>query len=173
MKIIVHPGQLKTRLYSAPDRDAVLYGDYESYINALGASTSRDDIIITSPGMYDLNCKKFSEMVPFKVASSQSIIPDWAHSLHWEEGFKYVGAGRLLKLLEKKKVGKEEKIGLCGDQLWSLDSVIINKVPSPPRLILGDVARYYNTLFQAGYKPKIIRELCYPTKEPEGFTGTF
>jgi hypothetical protein len=172
MRVLVHLGQIK--LSNVEYRNSVLYGDYDSYLRNLKNNSSRGNIIITSPDAYDPKCKKNTDMVPFRVLDDSNIIVDHIQpGATWQEGFKYSGAAKLLRLLEKKKVRKEEEIGLCGEQLWYMDRIIINNMASPPRLLLGDVARYYNTLFEAGYKPKIIRNLCYPTKNPPGFVGTF
>jgi hypothetical protein len=173
MKVIVHPGQLKTDMYMPFERHSELYGDYGNYLRDLKHNALRRDITITSPEAYNPNCRKLTCMLPFKVAENSNLIVDHVQSIHWQDGRKFEGAAKLLRLLEKKKVGKEEEIGLCGERLWYLDRIIINNVQHPPQLLLGDVPRYYNTLFKAGYNPKIIRNLCYPTKDPPGFTGTF
>jgi hypothetical protein len=173
MKIIVHPSQHITFGLNGVDGDAT-YGKHDSFLNELKHNASRGDIIITDPESYDPRCRKFSDLVPFKVLNDSNILVDHVQSIHYQEGRSFEGAAKLIKLLEKKKVGKEEEIGICGQQLWYIDKVIINgELLYPPQLLLGDVARYYNTLFQEGYRPKIIRKLCYPTKDPPGFIGKF
>jgi len=163
VNVVVHAGFLKDPEF-ADCRDETIYGNYQSYLKSLEAFVNRNEcIMLTNPEAYRPNNCRIRDLIPFKVPRKTKIIVDYEMPREdWETTTNYVGIYQLLDILEKK-VPKEEEIGLCGERLWWIDKTLNGKrITVKP----GCVIYYLNQLTKKGYKPKIERQLCYPTKNP-------
>ena len=168
VNVVVHAGFLKDSQF-ANHRDETIYGNYQSYLKSLEEFVNRNEcIMLTNPEAYRPNCRRIHDLIPFKIPRKTKIIVDYEQPRDdWEEATtNYVGIYQLLKILEKK-VSKEEEMRLCGERLWWINSD--KSVLEPGKKIEvkpGCVIYYLNQLTKEGYKPKIERQLCYPTKDP-------
>jgi hypothetical protein len=157
--VVVHPGFLQSSQFDE-HRNETRYGNYQLYLKNLEKFVKKNEsIMLTNPEAYRSGCRAH-DLIPFKVPKKTEVITDYELPIDdWEVATatrNYVGSYRLLKILEKK-ASKEEEMRLCGERLWWINSD--NVVP-------GCVIYYFNLLNEEGYKPKIERQLCYPTKNP-------
>jgi hypothetical protein len=147
-----------------PNSDSV-FGDYGTYLNDIEEFVKGNECIILTNPDAQAHYMRGENIIPFKVPKGTHVIVDSVMPVEDYEEFKtsYTGAYDLFELLEKKKVGKEEEIGLCGELLWRFDEP---GMVQREKVLPGCVIYYYNALLKGGYSPRILRQFCYPTKDP-------
>jgi hypothetical protein len=162
--VVVHLGSLLSR---NEDRNDELYGSYKDYLDKLrNAVRQQKSIVITNPSK-DSAIKRLLKtghlgIIPFKVPNKTEIIRD-----HDGLGFNYLGKESLISTLKTEKI---VNVDVCGEQLWRYPYGDVRK---SKELYLGCVVYYHNALCKAGISSKIRRDLCYPTKDPPTFRGSF
>ena len=173
VNVVVHAGFLKGPQY-ANYRDETIYGNYQSYLNSLEEFVNRNEcIMLTNPEAYRPHHRRIRGMIPFAIPRKTKVIIDYEQPRDdWETTTNYVGIFQLLDILEKK-VSKEEEIALCGERLWWInsDASVLELGKRIEVVTPGCVIYYLNQLAEKGYRPKIERQLCYPTKNPPDGKG--
>jgi len=158
--VVVHPGSL---LGSLKKEEENLYGNYKEYLDKVkNAINQQRSIVIISP-LKDSFLKRILrryKILPFKIPQETIMIKDFI-----DFGFNLGGRETLLSILKSEKINN---VKICGEQLWWYSD--IRKLN---RLYLGCVVSYHNFLYKAGISSNIKRDLCYPSKDPLNFRGSF
>jgi|GEM_PF-6717820 hypothetical protein len=148
--VVVHPGSLlgDKRIKEWEN----LYGSYEEYLDKVEDAVNRQKSIVISPlGNKD---------IPFEIPKETVVIKDFV-----KQGL-YLGGGEvLLPILRAEKINN---VKICGEELWWYSNE-----ERRSELYLGCVVFYHNLLYKVGISSRIIRDLCYPSKDPPDFRGSF
>jgi hypothetical protein len=148
--IVVHPGSLlgDKRIKEWEN----LYGSYEEYLDKVRDAVNYQKSIVISPLR--------NKVIPFKIPKEAMMIKDFV-----KQEFYLGGGETLLPILRAEKINN---VKICGEELWWYSNE-----ERKSSLYLGCVVFYHNLLYKSGTSSRIIRALCYPSKDPPDFRGSF